>query len=104
MSVQSSDVLTLLLGGGAVATISAAFKGIDTLRTGARAREKDTVNQLVEQRDEAWVDRDNAIDERDYWRNWAGRLEYGLQQNGVDMPPKPAFPVPKVFKANNVEE
>ena len=101
--MQSSDVLTLLLGGGAVATISAAFKGIDTLRTGARAREKDTVNQLVEQRDEAWVDRDNAIDQRDYWRNWAGRLEYGLQQHGIDMPEKPPYPALKEFKANNVE-
>jgi hypothetical protein len=104
MSMQSSDVLTLLLGGGAVATISAAFKGIETLRSGARAREKDTVKQLVDQRDEAWVDRDNAIDERDYWRNWAGRLEYGLQQHGVDMPEKPPFPVPKIFKATNGEQ
>ena len=97
----TADVLTLLLGGGAVATFTAIFKGVQALQTGARSREKDTVKQLVDQRDEAWVDRDNATDERDWWRNWAGQLEYGLKQNGIDPPERPAYPILKEFKASN---
>jgi hypothetical protein len=97
--VGSGDVLTLLLGGGAVATIGAFFKGVQALQSGARARERDTVKQLVDQRDEAWVDRDNMTDERDYWRNRAGQLEFGLRQNGIDPPEKPPYPILKVFKA-----
>jgi hypothetical protein len=91
--MTSGDVLTLLLGGGAVATISALFKGVQALQSGARAREKDTVNDLVRQRKEAWDDRDKAIDERDYWRNWAGTVEFHARQSGVTLPNRPAEPV-----------
>lgn len=87
MDVES--LLTLLLGGGAVATIGAFFKGVKALQTGARAREKDTVNDLVLQRKEAWDDRDKANDERDYWRNWAGTVEYYARANGVELPARP---------------
>lgn len=97
----TADVLTLLLGGGAVATFTAIFKGVQALQTGARSREKDTVKQLVDQRDEAWIDRDNAVDERDYWRNRAGTLEYGLRQHGIDPPDAPPYPILKEFKASN---
>lgn len=89
------ELLTLLLGGGAVATIGALFQGIRSLQNGARAREKETVKELVKQRKEAWVDRDNAIDSRDYWRNWAGTVEYYAHQKGVELPPRPPEPIPK---------
>jgi len=91
--MESGDLLGLLLGGGLVATIGAIFQGVRSLQTGARAREKDTVNGLVKQRNEAWEDRDYAIEERDYWRNWAGRLEYVAGRGGVTIPEKPPYPV-----------
>lgn len=90
--MNTGDLLTLLLGGGAVATIGALFQGIRSIRDGARQREKDTVNDLIEQRKEAWEDRDRAIDERDYWRNWAGTVEYNARQKGVELPGRPPMP------------
>lgn len=97
-SVSTGELLTLLLGGGAVATIGALFQGAKSLQTGARARERQTVSDLVKQRKEAWVDRDNAIDSRDYWRNWAGTVEYHANLAGVILPPKPPEPIPKEIK------
>jgi hypothetical protein len=93
--LETGDLLALLLGGGAVATITALFQGIRSLRDGARAREKDTVAELVVQRKEAWIDRDNAIDQADYWRRWAGTVEYHALQNGVKLPARPPEPDPK---------
>lgn len=93
--MTTGDLLTLLLGGGAVATIGALFKGLQALQTGARARERDTVKSLVEQRNEAWHDRDTAIDERDYWRNWAGTLEWHARRGGIELPDRPPLPEEK---------
>jgi hypothetical protein len=92
--VSAGDLLTLLLGGGAVATITALFKGVDSLRSGARARERDTITELVKQRKEAWRDRDNAQDARDYWRNWAGTVEFKARAGGIDVGTRPPEPVP----------
>lgn len=92
--MESGELLTLLLGGGAVATIGAFFQGIKSLQGGARAREKETVNALVKQRKEAWNDRDHAIDSRDYWRNWAGTVEFYARQSGVQLPERPTEPEP----------
>lgn len=94
------QLLTLLLGGGAVATITALFQGIKSLRDGARARDKDAVADLIkrrkdaeEERDDAFDARDRAFDQRDYWRNWAGVLEYTVLGNIPDkMPIKPTPP------------
>lgn len=93
--IAAGDALTLLLGGGAVATVGAFFKGIQALQTGARAREKDTVNELVRQRKESWIDRDNAQDSRDYWRNWAGTVEFQARAAGVPLPERPPEPAAK---------
>jgi len=93
------QLLTLLLGGGAVATITALFNGVKSLREGSRSRERDTIGDLIqrrkdaeEERDRAYDARDRAFDERDYWRNWAGSLEYVCEQRGVGMPTKPPMP------------
>jgi hypothetical protein len=86
------QILTLILGGGAVATITALFQGLKSIQTGARAREKDTVSELIKQRKEAWDDRDEAQDERDYWRNWAATVEYHARAAGVELPGRPPRP------------
>jgi len=92
--VNTGELLTLLLGGGAVATISALFSGFRSLQTGSRAREKETVKDLVKQRKDAWRDRDYANDLVDYWRTRCGTAEFFALQGGVTLPdfgqpPKP---------------
>lgn len=91
--MSTADLLTLLLGGGMVATLGALFKGLQALQSGARARERDTVASLVEQRNEAWDDRDFLADDRDYWQSWAGSVEFLARSNGVNIPDRPARPV-----------
>lgn len=91
--METGEILTLLLGGGAVATIGAFFQGIKSLQNGARAREKETVSSLVKQRKEAWQDRDYANDMLDYWRNRAGIVEYYALRGGVELPPRPPEPI-----------
>lgn len=92
VTLDVGQLLTLLLGGGMVATVSALFSGVKSLRDGARARERDTIADLINQRNEAWTDRDEALNERDYWRNWAGTLEYLALSQGVVVPTKPPMP------------
>lgn len=103
------SLLTLLLGGGAVATITALFNGLKSLREGSRSRERDTVKDLIEQRKEARTERDEAVDraehaldERDYWRNRAGTLEYLLGRTGTDIPPLPPKPWEKEITRDTV--
>lgn len=103
------QLLTLLLGGGMVATITAVFSGVKSLREGSRSRERDTISDLIarrkeadeerdkarDERDEAFNARDRAFNQRDYWRNWAALLEYTILQNMPDkMPVKPTPPDP----------
>jgi hypothetical protein len=91
--VETGELLTLLLGGGAVATIGAFFQGVKSLQSGARVRERETVTDLVAQRKEAWDDRDFANDTSDYWRAWAGTVEYEARRSGVTLPNRPPEPV-----------
>ena len=98
--METGELLTLLLGGGAVATIGAFFQGIKSLQSGSRAREKETVTDLVRQRKEAWQDRDFANDVADYWRTWAGTVEYEARRQGVELPPRPAEPARPVEQQN----
>lgn len=90
--MEAADLLKLLLGGGAVATFTAVFKGIQALQTGARRRERDTVKSLVEHRNEAWADRDYWQDMADHWMQWAGTVEYEARSAGVRLPNRPPEP------------
>lgn len=81
------DILTLLLGGGAVATIAAIFKGVQALKEGARSREKDAVADLEAWRVKANQARELAEAQRDYWRDKAGEYRFMLREQGVkDLP------------------
>lgn len=84
-----SDILTLLLGGGAVATVAAIFKGVQALREGARSREKDLVGDLEDWRAKANAARELAEAQRDYWREKAADYRFMLRdQFGVQLPPE----------------
>lgn len=93
--MELGDLLTLLLGGGLVATITAAVSGIKSLKDGARAREKDSIAELITLRKDAVADKVHAEDVADYWRQWAGTVEYLARQQGVTLPERPAEPVRK---------
>lgn len=90
--MSTSELITLLLGGGAVATITALFQGIRSLQSGARAREKETVADLVKQRKDAWRDRDRANERATYWQRWAAKVEYEASRKGVELPERPEEP------------
>ena len=97
--IDINSLLTLILGGGLVATITAIVNGYKSLKDGARAREKGTIEDLISQRKKAYEERDQefeeknfAFDQRDYWRNYSADLEYTMRQNGIEIPPRPPEP------------
>lgn len=98
--IDINNILTLILGGGLVGTLTALFNGYRSLKDGAKTREKGTIEDLVSQRKNAVQERELefeeknfAFDQRDFWRNRAADLEYTLRQAGVDTPPKGIEPV-----------
>jgi hypothetical protein len=85
-------LVTLLLGGGGLATLQALFKGFSSLRGGARALEREAVIDLARARDAADERAEWAEADRDFWHDTAGRWRYQLVKNGID--PVPPDPVP----------
>lgn len=90
---MNSDFLNVLFGGGLVATIGAAFKGVKVLMDGSHAKEREAIADLKAWREESNDARQQAEKERDYWRSWAGKCEYELERRGLPLParPKAAF-------------
>ena len=93
--IDINNLLTLILGGGLVATLSALVNGYKSLKEGARTREKGTIEDLISQRKKAYEDRDVesdeknfALDQRDFWRNRAADLEFELRKAGIEPPPR----------------
>lgn len=85
-------IITFLLGGGAATAISAAAKGWLSLRTGARAHEREAVADLAKARDDAEDRYRAASADADYWHAIAGRYFFQLTRAGID--PDPADPRP----------
>ncbi len=85
-------LVTLLLGGGGLAFIQALFRGIGSLRGGARALERESVNDLARSRDASDERAEWAEADRDFWRDVAGRWRYQLVSHNIE--PAPADPVP----------
>ena len=103
--MKTSEVITAvigaLLGGGGLAFIQALFTGIGSLKQGARAHERESVQDLARARDKADDRADRAETDRDYWRNVAGGYAYQLRLAGVA--PVPADPVPPSARAGTIE-
>lgn len=86
-------LVSALLGGGGVAAIQAFFRGFGTLRSGARALEREAVADLSRARDAADERAEWAEADRDFWHDTAGRWRFQLVTNGIDpMPPDPMPP------------
>lgn len=86
--MRGTDVLTVLItaliSAGGVSFVGAMVRGWGTLRSGARARERETVAELVQSRN--WAEAD-----RDFWRDVAGGYRWQLRVAGIE--PDPAQPV-----------
>ncbi|MEU0081354.1 hypothetical protein ABZY58_25930 [Micromonospora tulbaghiae] len=99
--MKTSEVITAviaaLLGGGGLAFIQALFSGVTSLRQGARAHERESVQDLARARDKADERAASAEADRDYWRRIAGGYAYQLTRAGVE--PVPADPVPPSARA-----
>lgn len=85
-------LVTLLLGGGGLAFLRAVLKGAGTLRGGARAREREAVNDLARARDAADERAEWAEADRDFWHVTAGQWRYQLISQGIE--PIPLNPEP----------
>lgn len=85
-------LVTLILGGGGVAFLRAAFRGFGSLRGGARALEREAVKDLARSRDKADERAEWAEADRDFWHDTAARWKRQLLVNGID--PVPPDPVP----------
>ena len=92
MNVDITTVIVALLGGGGVALVATSFRGISTLRTGARAREREAVDDLGKDREEERTMRRQAERDRDYWRRIC--FTYIGQMERAGMKPVPEEPVP----------
>lgn len=95
--MDAGQLLTLLLGGGGVAFITALFQGLKNLRAGARAHEKEAVKDLADARATAEDNLEYALAELSWWRRWAGMLEYVLARAGQEPPPRPKYPERKNY-------
>ena len=89
--VDLTVIFNLLLGGGLVATLTAAVRGVTALRSGARAREREAVDDLGRWRDDLDRRARTAERDRDFWRNTAARYAWQIRQAGRE--PDPADPV-----------
>lgn len=94
--MKASDLVvplvTLLLGGGGVAFFQAVFRGFGSLRGGARALEREAVQDIARARDKADERAEWAEADRDFWHDTAGRWRYQLVSNNIE--PVPPDPVP----------
>jgi hypothetical protein len=85
-------LVTLLLGSGGALFLQNLFKGLVSLRGGARAREREALGDLARSRDNSDERAEWAEADRDFWHDTAGRWRYQLVTEGIE--PVPPDPVP----------
>lgn len=77
-------LITALISAGGATFLGSVVKGWGSLRSGARARERETLAELIRSRNDAEAD-------RDFWRDTAAGYRWQLRDAGVE--PDPATPV-----------
>lgn len=85
-------LVTLILGAGGLRFIQAVFRGVNSLRGGARALEREAVADIARSRDRADERAEWAEADRDFWHDTAARWKRQLLVHGID--PVPPDPVP----------
>lgn len=89
-------LVTVLLSAGGALFVQNLFKGLASLRGGARAREREAINDLARARDAADERAEWAEADRDFWRDVAGRRGYQLTSHNIE--PIPSDPIPPSAK------
>jgi hypothetical protein len=85
-------LIVALLGTSGVGTLVTFVRGLASLRTGVRARQREAVMDLARSRDVAderayWAELD-----RDYYRNLCGRYAFQLERAGLSPSPAEVLP------------
>lgn len=96
-----STIVGIILGGGGVTFLGAMFKGAESLRSGARAREREAIDDLGRQRDDADERYRWAALDSDFWCRIQARYAAQLLRAGIE--PDPADPVPPSRRAQPSE-
>lgn len=92
-----TTIITVLLSAGGATFFANLVRGWGTIKSGARAREREAVDDLARWRDELDERARNAEADRDFWRNVAARYSGQLARAGIE--PVPADPVPPTERA-----
>jgi hypothetical protein len=85
-------LVTALIGAGGATFVATLLKGWSSLRSGARALEREAVADIARARDLAEDRARRAIVDCDYWHGIAARYAYQLMRAGET--PQPADPTP----------
>lgn len=95
------EYLGVILGAGGVAFLGAMVEAYRRLKEGARAREREAINNLEKWTDQSALRAQRALNEADYqralvsyWQGRSGTLEYQVGQLGGVVPPAPPLPAP----------
>lgn len=92
---MNTEFLTIILGGGAAAMVTAIVQAYRSIKDGSRVQEKDAFADLEISRRRETRRREWAETERDYWHSWAATLEFTLRANVASnlVPERPPYPI-----------
>lgn len=85
-------ILTILLSTGGIAFFSMLGRGILAVRSGASAREKETINNIKQMQSEQAAELRKEAGDRRYWQDIAARYHWQLVSSGYE--PDPREPIP----------
>lgn len=90
-------VVAALMSAGGATFLGSLVRGWSTLKSGARARERETVQDLAKSRDDA-VDRERKeLADSRYWQAIAAKYGFQLRKAGIN--PDPENPEPPSERA-----
>lgn len=84
MAFDANTLITAALSGGGALFVGAMVKAYRDLRSGARARDRDTVGSLREQRNEAEARTRDLVGDGFFYVDVIGRLVRQVRELGVE--------------------
>jgi hypothetical protein len=92
--MQTRDILLVVFSAGGIAFLTAVTHAIKEWRDGSWTRREKAISDLERWRRDSDDAREWEAIQHQWWRTWAGRLEYViLQQLGEKaLPTRPAYP------------
>ena len=98
--------LAIILAPGAAGFVWALFKGIDLWRNGTSAREARAIKNITDWSERESWNKERALDALDYWRTYAGTLEYIVitKLGPSHLPIRPPLPPDPPRRSQTVEK